>query len=227
MRQRWSLVLPTKASITPIDLPQFLKAQEIRPQQWDLLVFGDGSGGAWPGAGGFCAFMVDARRQLRAQIIGGHSNSTVNRMELGAYVEALNLHYNHILSGEIDNPPYRVWIFSDSEYVVKSGNREQGRKANRDLWVVMEWYETRGYRFKWRWVPRNSTPLNAMSDRLAGRARVSAKEFALTNDELYTLMPAVAAPDVKPVQVNISLCAKCQAPLAITEKVCPQCGLIQ
>lgn len=212
--------------IMPIDLPKFLKDQEIRRGQWDLLVFGDGSGVAWDAPGGFCAFMIDGRKHLRTHILGAHSSATVNRMELSAYVEAINFHYCHMIEGKIDRPPYRVWIFSDSEYVVKSGSRQNARKANRDLWIVLEWYETRGYQFRWRWVPRNSTPLNAMSDRLAGRVRTSIKEIPMSDDELYALMPAVALPE-QPARPELPQCPICEVPLAPGEEVCPQCGTTQ
>ena len=212
--------------IKPLDLSQFLRDQELHPGQWDLLLFGDGSGQQWSSGGGFCAFLVDTRRQLRAHIVGARSHTTVNRMELGAYVEALSFHYNYLLENRLERPPYRVWIFSDSEYVVKCGSRVYERKANRDLWVSLDWYETRGYQLRWRWIPRNSTPLHAMADRLAGRARLALKEIPLTDGELYALMPATnyAADELKDITITLDECPSCGTPMGKREETCPQCG---
>jgi ribonuclease HI len=207
-------------------LADFLKNQEISPNQWDLLLFGDGSGSDWKGAGGYSAFMIDGRRRARACILGGRSYSTVNRMELTAYTEALSYHYYKLLDETVTDPPYKVWVFTDSEYTAKCGSRTYSRKANLDLWTVADWYETRGYRIRWRWVPRNSNPLHAAADRLSGAAREALKPTLLSDDDLYRLLPDVSIP-VSELKVTLVQCERCKAPMLPAEPECPQCGLLR
>jgi ribonuclease HI len=203
-------------------LGKFLKDQEISSSQWDLLIFGDGSGAQWKDGGGCCAFIIDNRHHVRTCLISAQSRATVNRMELRAYVDALGVHYNELLDGKIHKPPYRVWIFSDSEYTVKCGNREYGRKANLDLWAVIDWFETRGYRLRWRWLPRNSNALHTKADALAGKARIAIKDLLLSEEEVYRLLPSTDT-EQKPVNVKLTTCS-CGAPMLLSELLCPQCG---
>jgi ribonuclease HI len=202
-------------------LGKFLKDQEITGQ-WDLLIFGDGSGAQWKDGGGCCAFIIDNRRHVRTCLISAQTRATVNRMELRAYVDALGVHYNELLEGKLRNPPYRVWIFSDSEYTVKCGSREYGRKANLDLWSVIDWFETRGYRLRWRWLPRNSNPIHEKADELAGKSRQAIKKLVMSPEEVYRLLPSTDAKQ-QPVNVRLRTCS-CGTPMLLTEKICPQCG---
>jgi len=206
-----------KPNPLPMPLLAFLKQQGI-PSDWDLLLFGDGSGLKWDMGGGFASFLIDRARGLREHIIGAISKSTVNRMELSAYVHALAYHYHDILEGQITNPPFKVWIFSDSEFTVKTGQGHNRVKANGDLWSLVDWFETRGYRLNWRWVERNSTPLGEMADWLAGQARHAVNDLMLTSEELYDLMPAIPAV----MNVALVICEKCKTP-RLPSEACPVC----
>jgi len=210
----------------PMNLTEFLRKQGLVGGQWDLLMFGDGSGKSWKEGGGFCTFLVDGRRGERAHIIGARNATTVNRMELSAYVEALSYHYFEVLRGKITQPPYRVWAFSDSEYTVKSGNRDQARSANLDLWTLTEWYEQRGYRLRWRWLPRNSNPLHETADRLCGEANRKISELVLSDEQLYRLLPDISTPTQVGATVELITCAECGLPMMPTEHKCAQCGRI-
>jgi len=199
-------------------LSEFLKQQEI-PSDWDLLLFGDGSGLKWEMGGGFAAFIIDRARGLREHIVGALTRTTMNRMELGAYVHALAYHYHDILAGKIAEPPYNVWIFSDSKFTVTTGQGRNRAKANADLWSMINWFETRGYRLHWRWVARNSNPLGAMADQLAGKARRDINALQLSSEELYDLMPAIPPA----VATNLVICKKCKTP-RLPSEACPVCG---
>jgi ribonuclease HI len=199
-------------------LPAFLKQQGV-PSDWNLLLFGDGSGLKWEIGGGFAVFLIDKARGLREHVVGAISKSTVNRMELSAYVHGLAYHYHDVLKGKITEPPYNVWIFSDSEFTVKTGQGKNRIKANADLWSVINWFETRGYRLNWRWNERNSTPLGTMADWLAGNARRAVKALELESNELYELMPVI--PSV--ATTDLVVCEKCNTP-RLPSEACPVCG---
>jgi ribonuclease HI len=205
-------------------LTEFLQAQKIARDQWDLLFFGDGSGLSWKMGGGFAVFLVDGRKQLRSNLIAARTLATVNRMELGAYTEALSYHYEHVLERKLTDPPYKVWIFSDSEFTVRAGSGEYVRKANGDLWQAIDWFETRGYRCQWRWVPRNSTPFHELADELAGRARTAINALRVSHERLFELMP-YADPTVGE-HVELINC-QCGTPLLPGSAECPICGTKQ
>lgn len=206
-----------------LNLDDFLSQQGIRPDQWDLLMFGDGSGQGWKDAGGFCCFIVDGRRGRRTHVIGGRNRTTVNRMELSAYTESLSLHLYEVLGGTVMDPPYRTWIFTDSEYTANVGSGKYARKANPDLWAIVDWYRQRGYDFNWRWVVRNSTPFHELADRLAGEARKAVNALAIEENELFDVMPAVNMVRAE-FKVELVPCPVCSTPLLPTEPECPACG---
>ena len=212
----------TSLKLSPSSLNEFLVAQKILPGQWDLLLFGDGSGLKWETGGGFACFLMDGRTLRRDLIIGGQTRTTVSRMELGVYTEAIAYHFYRLLDRVVTNAPYRVWIFSDSELTVKCGNKEYHRKTNVDLWQSFDIWEERGYLFRFRWVPRNSTPFHELADRLAGKARVALTALQLPAEQLYTYMPYT---EEKVGQTAaLPQCSKCRTPKLPTDKQCPICG---
>lgn len=198
-------------------LDTFLQAQRIAPNQWDLLLFGDGSGGGWNVGGAFTVFLVDKRLPTREVLVGGWSKTTVNRMELGAYTEALSFHYHGLLGGVITTPPYNVWAFTDSELTAKCGSRIYTRKANADLWNTVDWYETRGYRINWRQLPRNTTDFHVAADAAAGKARKALLEHVPT--DVYGIMPYVESDEQA-----LGVCALCKTPMNKDQAICPICG---
>lgn len=205
----------------PTRLETFLQAQQITPDQWDLLLFGDGSGLGWDVGGGYVVFLVDSRIPQREMLLGGRSKSTVNRMELSAYTEALSYHYYGLLDGVIAKPPYNVWIFTDSELTARVANKQYVRKSNADLWNLVDWYETRGYRLHWRHIERNTTPFHVKADELAGKVRKAILDFAIPSDKLYEIMP-YTEPDATTAEIMV--CSKCNTPVLAASTVCPICG---
>ena len=210
--------------LEPQPLEDFLAKQGIIHGQWDLLLFGDGSGLQWSMGGGFAAILVDGRKGIRSHVTGAQSLATVNRMELGAYLTILAYHYEFIMEGRISEPPYRTVIFTDSEFTMKAGRKSVVIRKNRDLWQTVNWFELQGYRFDWRWVPRNSTPYHELADYLAGTARHVNNEANVSGDMLHTLMPysRKLAADVELIQ-----CKQCNTPLASVDDVCPICGPVK
>lgn len=213
--------IKSQPKISPQSLEDFLVRQGLVHGQWDLLLFGDGSGLQWTTPGGFAVVLVDGRNGLRSHIVGAQSFTTLNRMELSAYVQALAYHHEFLMDGRITDPPYRTFIFTDSEFTVKAGRRLVTVKKNLDLWQLVNWYEPQGYRFHWRWVPRNSTPYHELTDYLAGTARHVIKSMNISGDKLHDMMP------YSPQLVNdveLVKCPVCETPLASEDSDCPVCG---
>jgi ribonuclease HI len=115
-------------------------------------IFTDGACKGNPGPGGWGAWLVAGDKQK--ELFGGEFNTTNNRMELKAVIEALSA-----LSR-----PCEVIIYTDSQYVQKGisewihGWKARGWKTaarapvkNVDLWQALDNAQAR-HRIEWRWV---------------------------------------------------------------------------
>ncbi len=126
------------------------------PSSHPLLVYADGSciGNPGPGGWGFVIVRADGEREESS---GGDPDTTNNKMELTAAIEALK---------RIE-PGRSVVLRSDSEYVVKGINEKRKRKANVDLWNQLD-TEIAARQVTFEWVRGHADdPLNARADELA------------------------------------------------------------
>jgi ribonuclease HI len=89
-----------------------------------LRVYTDGACSGNPGAGGW-AWTYNEKEDS-----GGEKNTTNNRMELRAVVEALTEIY------ECGYEKVKVEIYSDSAYVINAINKEWINKWQRNNWVT-------------------------------------------------------------------------------------------
>jgi ribonuclease HI len=115
-------------------------------------IFTDGACKGNPGPGGWGALMVAGGH--RKELFGGEPNTTNNRMELRAVIEALNALKR----------PCEVVLHTDSQYVQKGisewihGWKARGWKTsakepvkNADLWQALDAAQAR-HAVEWRWV---------------------------------------------------------------------------
>ncbi|MER8368043.1 ribonuclease HI [Mesorhizobium sp. M1378] len=141
-----------------------------------IVIHTDGACIGNPGPGGWAAILqsMDGAKQLkRGTASGSDKDTTNNKMELTAAIEALKM----IKS---DSP---VFLRSDSQYLIKGitewlegwkakGWRNAQRKPvlNRDLWEELEALVT-GRSIIWEWVRgHNGDPMNEEVDQLANEA---------------------------------------------------------
>ena len=133
-------------------------------------IFTDGACKGNPGVGGWGAILRfgDAEKEL----FGGEVNTTNNRMEMTAVIEALRA-----LSRSCD-----AIVFTDSSYVQKGisewihGWKRNGWKTadkkpvkNADLWKALDEVSA-GHKIEWRWVKGHAGhPENERADLLANR----------------------------------------------------------
>ena len=133
-------------------------------------IFTDGACRGNPGPGGW-GVVLEAGKH-RKTLHGGERNTTNNRMELKAVIEALNA-----LNGS-----RRVVLHTDSKYVrdgitswlanwKKRGWKTADRKPvkNQDLWQALD-KATERHDIEWRWVRAHAgIPGNEEADALANR----------------------------------------------------------
>ena len=134
-------------------------------------IYADGACKGNPGTGGWGALLV-AEGGHEKEIFGGEPNTTNNRMELRAVIEAL---------GALTRP-CEVVLYTDSQYVQKGisewihGWKARGWKTaakepvkNEDLWKALDLAQGQ-HKVEWRWVRgHNGHPGNERADSLANR----------------------------------------------------------
>jgi len=151
------------------------------------VIYTDGACRGNPGPGGWGVLLIHGKRER--EICGGEAETTNNRMELTAAIEAL----------QALKRPCRVELHTDSQYVRggitewlpawKARGWRTAAKApvkNEDLWRRLDDARLR-HDVTWRWVKGHSGhPLNERADALARRGLIEA--------ELARLGPPASAP---------------------------------
>lgn len=142
-------------------------------------IYTDGACKGNPGPGGWGALLVSGGAEK--ELFGGERNTTNNRMELRAVIEAL---------GALTRPCDAV-VHTDSQYVQKGisewihGWKARGWKTaakapvkNADLWQALDAARAQ-HRIEWRWVKGHAGhPGNERADRLANRGVASIMQSA-------------------------------------------------
>lgn len=142
-----------------------------------IVIYTDGACKGNPGPGGWGAVLRSGAHER--ELFGGELNTTNNRMELMAVIQALSALKR----------PCAVTLFLDSEYVRKGitewihGWRAKGWRTaakqpvkNAELWQQLDKLVYQGpHQIDWRWVKGHSgDPGNERADGLANRGVESA-----------------------------------------------------
>jgi ribonuclease HI len=135
-----------------------------------VTIYTDGACQGNPGPGGWGVIMRYGRHER--ELSGGEADTTNNRMELRAALEALRAL----------TEPCQVTLFTDSEYLKKgitewlpnwkrrNWRRKGGKLANADLWMKLD-EEMSRHEVRWRWVRGHAGHvMNERVDKLAGKA---------------------------------------------------------
>ena len=142
-----------------------------------ITIYTDGGASGNPGPGGWGAVLQfgDHERELH----GGAPDTTNNRMELTAAIEAL----------KALSEPCRVSLTTDSTYVKdgitqwlanwkRNGWKTAAKKPvkNQDLWQALD-HESARHEIDWCWVKGHSGhPENERADRLANLGMIEVRE---------------------------------------------------
>jgi len=140
------------------------------PTKPQVNIYTDGACHPNPGAGGWAALLQFKGEEKT--LTGSERQSTNNRMELKAAVEALNAL----------KQPCRVNFYTDSEYLrrgitewlpgwrARSWRRKGGALANIELWQALDKAVQR-HEIEWKWVKGHAGHAeNERVDRLAKQA---------------------------------------------------------
>ena len=133
-----------------------------------IEIYTDGACRGNPGPGGWGVLLIAGRH--RKTMHGGDPETTNNRMELTAAIEALN----------VLKKPSKVVLHTDSKYVMDGINdwmanwKQRGWKTaakkpvkNQDLWMALD-EATQRHEIHWKWVKgHDGNPGNEEADELA------------------------------------------------------------
>ncbi len=135
-----------------------------------VTIYTDGACRGNPGPGGWGALLFYGEHEK--ELFGGEAQTTNNRMELTATIEAL----------KAINKPCQIEIYTDSKYVKdgiqqwlqnwKKNNWKTAKKKpvkNRDLWELLD-EQTQQHQITWHWVKGHAGDVgNERADELANR----------------------------------------------------------
>lgn len=135
-----------------------------------VMIYTDGACTGNPGPGGWGAILSAKGREK--ELSGGEADTTNNRMELRAALEALRAL----------TEPCQVTLYTDSEYLKKgitewmpgwkwrNWRRKDGQLANVDLWKKLD-EEISRHEVDWHWVRGHAGHvMNERVDKLARKA---------------------------------------------------------
>ncbi|MFZ6675840.1 ribonuclease HI [Undibacterium sp. Rencai35W] len=135
-----------------------------------IEIFTDGACKGNPGVGGWGALLIAGEN--KKEMFGGEKDTTNNRMELMAVIQALS----------VLKRPCHITLHSDSQYVLKGitewiqGWKAKGWKTaskapvkNVDLWQQLDQAQAT-HQIEWKWVKGHAGhPGNERADQLANR----------------------------------------------------------
>lgn len=135
-----------------------------------VIVYTDGSCEPNPGPGGWAVVIYVGGQEKT--LVGSEADTTNNRMELTAALEALRAL----------KQPTEIELYTDSEYLKRgitewmpnwkkrNWKRKGGKLKNVDLWQALD-AELGKHKLNWHWVKGHAGhPGNERADRLANRA---------------------------------------------------------
>lgn len=151
-----------------------------------LKIYCDGACSGNPGPGGW-AFVIP---ELNVEMSGYEPDTTNNRMEIFAVIQALKFIYHECRQYMDDG----VEIITDSQYVVNTMTNGWKKNKNQDLWSSLEYYLWYFLYVNWTWVKGHAdNKYNQRCDELAVEAyktqkvepRVIALNFFLNKEFEY------------------------------------------
>jgi ribonuclease HI len=148
----------------------------------ELKIYTDGGCSGNPGPGGWAYVIISREEEIIAKEMGSQKETTNNRMELTAVIEALRaLKKQEALPAE--GIPRGIAVYTDSQYVQKGISewiqnwkrnswRTAGKKPvkNQDLWMELDSLASE-FCITWEWVKgHDGNKFNELCDRMTQEA---------------------------------------------------------
>ncbi|MGM0482348.1 MAG: ribonuclease HI [Patescibacteria group bacterium] len=145
-------------------------------EQREVTVFTDGSSRGNPGPGGWGAVIIflpeSENEKYVVELGGGERNTTNNRMELKAVIEAIK----YILENLSKDRDHRITVYTDSGYLIK-GITGWIRSWERNGWIKKGGSAVKNEDL-WKELGKLSKQINATWKHVRGHAGVAGNERA-------------------------------------------------
>ena len=144
-----------------------------------IEIYTDGSCKGNPGPGGWCAIFLEKNKNTSTRIVqtpfkilkGKHDDTTNNRMEMTAVIEALRFIAHQKLSSA------QITLFSDSNLIIQTLLQGWKRKANLDLWEELDEFN-QAVAVEYVWIKGHAKNYwNNECDKIAQKEADSAKQM--------------------------------------------------
>ncbi len=141
----------------------------VNLSDYDLVLVTDGSGTTLWKPCGWAVAVYQPDANVGLWFTGGASDGTNSYAELEPFL------YGLWRAGREWSllPADCVLCVTDSQYTAYCGTGEYDKTKFAPMWAQLDWYEKQGIKFDWRWVPRNSNPVNEWADKAAGKTRLA------------------------------------------------------
>lgn len=178
------------------------------------LIYADGACEGNPGPGGW-GFVIAEPEEERREFSGGPiPNTTNNRMELTAAIEALKT----VETGA------EVILRTDSQYLVKTMTLGWRRNANQDLWAALD-REVASRKVRFEWVRGHAgNALNERADELASKASKGLKPRPIA---VAPRPPAATIQSLLKPGETVRTCAGCKREFVSRSEDEAYCSLAQ
>jgi ribonuclease HI len=147
--------------------------EKILNQNGELKIYTDGGCSGNPGPGGWAYVIISQEEEIIAKEMGSQKETTNNRMELTAVIEALRA----IKKQEAPTP--NVTVYTDSQYVqkgisewIQNWKRNSWRTSgktpvkNKELWIELDSLAGE-FHITWKWVKgHDGNKFNELCDRM-------------------------------------------------------------
>ena len=157
-------------------------------RQWDVLLFGDGSGSQWGMPAGWAGVVVDRQTRGRKLLYMAINECSINLAESMPYWYMINW-YDQVIGKQRlkDVGVLNIHVITDSQVVATWGTKatQLGEALPRKhlmVWAGVRELCRMGYRYHFHWAPRSTSLLNWSCDLVAGMARRQLQ--AVANDPL-------------------------------------------
>jgi len=128
------------------------------------FLFVDGSSAHKDDIGAWAA--IAATTTNRKLLYGIEYPTTISRCELAPIVAGLRW----MKANWVKGPGFRITVYSDSEYTVKTLCGIYPRKKNKDLWAAVD-VVAKKMRVTYKWRERNTLPYMTLCDAICGGLR--------------------------------------------------------
>lgn len=172
--------IPEAAQLAPIK--NFILPVEIRNEEHHFAIFCDGACRGNPGPGAWSVLGQNGQGEILFEGTGVDYQTTNNKMELEAAIQALERIKDHLVEDKITK--VQIFLYSDSKYVVEGlekwvpGWKAKGWKKadktspeNLDKWQRLDELKSALPSLKFLWVKGHSGhPQNEYCDKMANEA---------------------------------------------------------